>query len=75
MPENQIAPSWSRWAFVSVIPLGTGLHSLCMDSRANPALEADESFLNGSALLTNLGHFFLSGPTLAWKIEVMIYMS
>lgn len=45
MPEKQIAPSWSRWAFVSVIPLGTGLHSLCMDSRANPALEADESFL------------------------------
>ena len=45
MPGKQPVPSCSQWAFISVVPLGLGPRSLCMDSRANPALEPSESSL------------------------------
>jgi hypothetical protein len=52
-----------------------GLCFLHMDGRANPVSKESGGFLYGSALLTNLSHFFLFGPMLLRKVEVMIYMS
>lgn len=76
MPEKQIAPCRTQWAFVSVAPLGMGLCSLRKDSRANPALEPSVSSLMWFCTApTPVSSLTLSGPILAWKIEVMIYMS